>query len=220
MTVFDKARENMVECQLMPDGVSADDVLKAFRYVPREQFLPQDKQSFAYVDDNIVFDDGTFLLNPSTHALMVQALNIEPDEAVLNIGCCTGYSSAILGHLSKTVITLSIHENAATQGKARCEEQGLYNVAFFDDPLFECCPEYAPYSAMIFNGSVAEIPETMLKNLAHNGRMVYIDRPAGSPIGKVKMIHKIQDDEYSRINLFDAVTPYVLGFEPKTVFSL
>lgn len=218
MDFYAKARENMVECQLMPDGVTDEDILNAYLSVPREVFLPEQKRDVAYIDEDLMLDDKRFILEPSTHARMIQALNISKDEAVLDVACATGYSSAILSYLSNTVVALGQDEDISNIAKENCENLGIYNVAFFTGELLSCCPDYAPYSAIIFNGALPRLPEDVLHNLAVNGRLIYIERKPNAHIGSVIMIHKLKDDRYSRLNLFDAATPYLPGFDQEEEF--
>lgn len=220
MDIYQKARENMVECQLKPDGVSNPEILEAYLTIPREIFVPAHRKDVAYIDEDIMFDDGRFLLEPSTHGRMVQALNLGKDEAVLNVGCATGYSAAILSSLAKTVISTSNSSEAIEAAKKNCEALGLYNVVFFyEENIQNGCPEYAPFRAMIFNGAIPFLPENILNNLATDGRIVYIERPSGSPIGRAILLQKLESGAFSKIALFDAATPYLPGYRPEEEFS-
>ena len=214
MNIALKARENMVLGQLMPDGVSDPNILDAFQSIPRDIFVPELRRGYAYVDEDIMIDDQRFILAPSVHARMIQALNLQKDEAVLDIACATGYSSTILSHLTKTVVAITNDQKITDTAKQNCEALSLYNIAFFTEELLECCPEFAPYPAIIFNGALAELPSSVLDSLMIGGRLVYIERPVGAPIGTAILIEKIADGKTSRLPLFQAATPYLPGFTP------
>ncbi len=211
-------RKNMVECQLETTNVTAPKVLDSFRSVPRELFVPEDKKHVAYVDDDIQIADGRVLLEPSLHARMVQALDLKPHEAVLDIGCTTGYSSAILSPLVKTVVALESNEDFLKQAKANWETLSLYNIASVTSSMSLCGQEHAPYTAIIINGAVSEIPEAALKALDVNGRLCCILKPKHDSIGNVVLVQKIDTQNTSRITLFETSTGYLEGFEPKKEF--
>lgn len=220
MDIYAKARENMVECQLKPDGVSDSKILDSYMTTPREMFVPDSKKDIAYIDEDLIFDGRHFILSPSTHGLMVQALNIQEDEAVLDVGCCTGYSSAILSNLAKTVVATSNSRQAVETAKKNCEALDLYNVVFYyEENIEDCFPEYAPYTAIILNGAVTEVPQSLLNNLADGGRAVYIERAVNAPMGRAILLQKLQNGEYSKLPLFDTATPYLIGYEPEEEFS-
>lgn len=210
----------MVECQLMPSGVSDEALLNAYKTVPREKFLPEGKKDIAYIDEDIFIEEDRFLLEPATHAKMVQALNLGEDEAVLDVACDTGYSSAILSHLAKTVVALTQDKSISDIAGKNCEELNIYNVAFFAGDFMDCCPQYAPYSAIIFNGAVEKLPASVFKRLAVGGRLIYIKRDRNDHMGAVILVHKLAENKFSELNLFHAATPYLPGFEPQEEFIL
>ena len=209
MDYFKTARENMIEGQLRPNGVTEEHILNAYRTVSREHFLPQNKKDVSYIDEDLILENETFLMEPVTHARMIKALNISSEEAVLDVACATGYSSAILSHISNTVVALSCDEKQKERAKKNCEDLDLYNIAFFSGELEDCCPKYAPYSAIIFNGAIPELPEDILNKLSNGGRVVYIERDFNAPIGSAKLLQKIAENKYSKVTLFDAATPFL-----------
>ena len=220
MDIYAAARENMVVCQLKPDGVSDDALLNAYASVPREKFVPENKRHIAYVDEDIMLGDGRFLLEPATQAKMIQALNLGEEEAVLDVACATGYSSAILSHKVKTVVGLTNSDEICDIAKNNCEDLDLYNVAFFAGELLDCCPQYAPYSAIMINGALAELPDGVCEMLSVGGRLIYIERKPNAHMGSVILVHKLGEDKFSRLNLFHAATPYLPGFDPEEEFVL
>jgi protein-L-isoaspartate(D-aspartate) O-methyltransferase len=84
--------------------------------------------------------------------------------------------------------------------------------------LSEGVPEHAPFDAIIINGAVSEIPETIKQQLQVGGRMVALVKQAGQTIAKATLVERTQEDVFSDIVLFDAGTPYLKGFEPKNEF--
>ena len=100
MPDFATARFNMVENQIRPNRVTDARVLEAMADVPRERFVPKKLQDAAYIDEDLAIADGRFLMEPAVFARLVQAAAITPDDLVLDVGCGTGYSTAVLARLA------------------------------------------------------------------------------------------------------------------------
>ena len=109
MTDSKLQRLNMVESQVRPSDVTDRRIIKAMLDVPRERFVPPLLASMAYMDEPVPFDavngeSGRYLLAPRTFAKLVQLAEIGPDATVLDVGCATGYSTAVLAQLAKRVV--------------------------------------------------------------------------------------------------------------------
>jgi len=219
MSVFDKARQNMVKCQLNTNGVMAPRVLEVFGTVPREQFIPADKQAAAYIDEDVRLDNqGSFLLEPLICARMVQALEPGAEDNVLNIGDVTGYSSAILSNLVSTVVALEQQPGALDQARAVWDRQGLCNIAVIKGDMERGSPEHAPYDLIFLNDAVAELPQTLLDQLAPGGRLVAVVKENNNPMGQIVLCKRLESGNIATRRLYDAATPYLKGFEPKPRF--
>lgn len=224
-TVMDKsaeARKNMVKCQLHTNGVRDETLLDVFGAVPRERFLPADKQALAYIDEDVrLGDDGAFLLEPLIHARMVQALAPGRNDNVLNIGDYTGYSSAVLSPLVSTVVTLESKPGTLDPARTVWEDMEYCNVAIVRGQMRDGAPDHAPYNLIFINGAVPEIPESLQKQLAPEGRMVAVLKEPGKGIGQIVLVKRAgQGDHFARSVLYDAATFYVPEFEPEEAFSL
>ena len=113
MIDFAAARTNMVNNQVRPNKVTDDRVLAALAAVPRERFVPEAMAGNAYVDEDIAVAAGRYLMEPMVLARLLQAAAIEPDDVVLDIGCATGYSAAVLAQLAATVVALDCDDTLA-----------------------------------------------------------------------------------------------------------
>ena len=103
---FAKARRNMVESQLRTNRVIEPAIVTAMGSVPRERFLPDALAAVAYIDEDLPLGGGRFLMEPMIFGRMLQEAMPGPEDAVLLIGCGTGYSAAVLAKLCSAVIAL------------------------------------------------------------------------------------------------------------------
>ena len=180
MTGFERERLTMVESQLRPNEVTDTRLLAAMRALPRERFVPPKLSALAYMDEAIevfpAFDGAPprFLLAPMVLARLVQLAAIQPEDSVLDIGCATGYSTAVLASLGRSVIGLEPEPELARAARDRLRELGIENAAIVEGPLSAGLPEGAPYDVIVLNGSVPEVPESLLAQLKDGGRLAAI----------------------------------------------
>lgn len=215
---YEQARRNMLDCQLLTNGIIAEDVIEAFGNLPRELFLPENKRGMAYIDEDLPLDNGMFCMEPVIHARMVQAVEPDANDSVLNIGDMTGYSSAILSDLVSTVVTLESKTGSLDQARGVWDELGCCNIAVVSGAAQRGSPEHAPYDLIFINGAVCGVPDVLLEQLAPKGRLVSVIKQSPQATGCITIIEKITDGKFSTSSLFDAATPYVPGFEPTSEF--
>ena len=214
----EKARQNMVDCQIHPSNVVDPAILNAFETVPREKFVPEAHKGTAYHDENLIFKDGRFMMAPTTHARMLQSLNLSKNDIALDIGCGNGYSSAILSSLVTTVIALESVQKNLDDAQIIWDEMEYLNIAGFKGTLNKGCANHAPYDVIIINGSCSELPTDIAMQLNDKGRLIYIQKDSNSAMGQVTLVKKT-NDTLSSFSIFDASTPYLSGFEPREEFK-
>ncbi len=216
---YEDARKNMVDSQIHTAGVILPAVLKAFETTPREVFVPEDYKGVAYKDEDLKLGQGRFLLEPIVHSKMLQALEPDKSHAVLDIGCATGYSSAILAQMTMTVVALE--ENNALLGVAakNWKSLGLTNIAAFEGTLNKGHALGAPYDLIMINGAVSEVPQGILNQLAPQGRLVTIIKKPGGGLGSVTLIQNIGKNSFSSYTLFQSGSHFLPGFEAAPAFS-
>lgn len=212
---YTAARHTMVESQIRPNRVTAPRVIAAMEAVPREAFLPKPSQGIAYVDEDIPLGGGRHLIEPLVLARMLQAAEVDTGDVVLDIGCATGYSSAVLARLANTVVALEFDPDLAATATAVLGDLGIDTVAVVEGSLEDGYARQGPYDAIFFSGAVAEIPDAICDQLAEGGRLVAI--VSQGVIGKGIRIAR-RGDMLLRRELFDAATPLLPGFAPKPRF--
>jgi protein-L-isoaspartate(D-aspartate) O-methyltransferase len=211
------ARRLMVEGQVRTADVTDGRVLDAMSTLPRERFLPPALAQLAYVDGDIPVARGRSLLKPMVLAKLVQAARIGSDDRVLDVGCATGYSSALLARLAGSVIALE--EDASLAGLAReaLAAVGAANVEVVTGPLIIGWPAGGPYDVILLNGSTEIAPEALGAQLNANGRLLGIH--GSSPASKAMIYHRIEGHLLGR-PIFDATARLLPGFAapPQFVF--
>ncbi|MCK5284956.1 MAG: protein-L-isoaspartate O-methyltransferase [Alphaproteobacteria bacterium] len=215
---FSIARKNMVNCQIRPVGVIMPELLQAFETVPREEFVPEKIKNIAYSDKSLSIGDGRFLLTPLTHARMVQSVKPEITDIVLDIGGVTGYSAAIFSHLVTTVIALEEKKKNIDLASKLWNELDICNVAGFKGKLEKGKAEHGTYNIIFMNGAVIDIQDNLIKQLSIGGRLIAIVRKEKEVMGKVTLVQKIEENNFSSSVLFEAASSYLPGFEPNQTF--
>ena len=215
---YTRARHNMVESQLRTNKVTEPRLLEAFETVPRELFVPEELSGIAYVDEDIAVAAGRYLLEPMVLGRLIQAADIGAEDIVLEIGCATGYASAILARLAATVVALESDRRLAERANATLEHLAIDNVAVVEGELTAGYAKQAPYNAILIGAAVAEVPQAIYDQLAEGGRLVAVIKQPQEP-GRASLMRR-SGASVSRRVLFDAGTPMLPGFvrEPGFVF--
>jgi protein-L-isoaspartate(D-aspartate) O-methyltransferase len=226
MIDFERQRLTMVESQLRPNEVTDTRLLAAMRTLPRERFLPLSLKKLAYMDEGIeVFPaiDGAparFLLAPMVLARLVQLAVVEPHDTVLDVGCATGYSTAVLARLGRSVIGLEPEPELAKAAGLALRELDIANTDIVKGALAKGHPEAGPYDVILLNGSVPMVPESLFTQLKEGGRLVAVVRGGANNAsqGKAYLFVKA-DGEASGLPHFDAGARPLPGFAPEPSFA-
>jgi protein-L-isoaspartate(D-aspartate) O-methyltransferase len=218
MQDFTTARHAMVDSQIHTMGVVSEDILNAYRTVRREEFVPESRRGIAYCDEDMPVAQGRCLMEPVTHARLVQAAQPLTSETVLDIGGATGYSAAILSGLSRQVVALESDASLLAMAEAAWKKIGCLNIMPHQGGGAQGCAAHGPYNVIFINGSMAEIPPALIDQLAVGGRLLAVLRGAGDRIGRAVLVTKSVTGVTSERILFDAAVPYLPGHEPRNGF--
>jgi protein-L-isoaspartate(D-aspartate) O-methyltransferase len=226
MADFERQRLTMVESQLRPNEVTDRRILAAMSTLPRERFVPPRLSLLAYMDESVeVFPaiDGAparFLLAPMVLARLVQLASVQPDDKVLDVGCATGYSTAVLAQLARSVIGLEPEPELAAAAGVALRDLAIKNVEIAGGVLDRGYPQGGPYDAILLNGSVQEIPEALFRQLREGGRLVAVltSGVAKTSPGKAYLFVTV-DGEASGLPHFDAGARPLPGFSPARAFA-
>ncbi len=216
MVDYAAARLNMVESQLRTDRVTDAALLEAFEQVPRELFVPEELRGVAYVDEDLAVGQGRHMMEPRVLARLLQAARPEPQDIVLDIGCGTGYATAILARLAATVVALEDGGGLAARANEVLGELEVGNAVVVEGSLNEGYAKQAPFNVIVVNGAVAKVPSVISGQLAEAGRLVTVIRDSAG-MGRAILMQRTGGVVSSR-TLFDAAVPVLPGFEAEPGF--
>ncbi|WP_205925782.1 protein-L-isoaspartate O-methyltransferase [Rhizobium sp. P38BS-XIX] len=174
MMDFEAARVKMVENQIRTTDVTSHSVLNAFFAVPRENFVPEKSKLLAYIDCDIEVAPGRFLMEASPLAKLLQLGAITKDDKVLDVGCGTGYVSAVLSLVAGQVVALESNDELAAQAKTNLAALGYNNVTVIGGDLEKGHASNAPYDVIFLNGSIEQLPQVLLDQLGEDGRLITV----------------------------------------------
>lgn len=216
MADFAQARQNMVDCQLRTNKLVHAALIGQFEQIPRERFVDEAVQSIAYVDEDVAMGNGRYLMEPMVLARVLQELSVGPTDVVLDVGCGTGYSSAVLSGLAATVVGLEVDTNLAARANDLLTDLAADNAVVVEGPLSAGYATQGPYDVILVGGAVSSVPPALTDQLAEDGRLAAIIDDGSGP-GKAVLVIK-KDGIVSHRVLFDASVPKLPGFEPKEEF--
>ena len=165
-------RERMVREQIAARGVRDSRVLEAMRHVVRHRFVPPAMAPYAYRDQPLPIGHEQTISQPYIVAFMTEALELERDSRVLEIGTGSGYQAAVLAEMCRDVYSIEIVEPLGKEAAERLKGLGYQNVHLRVGDGYRGWPEAAPFDAIIVTAAPEEIPSALLDQLAMGGRMV------------------------------------------------
>ena len=211
------ARRLMVEGQVRTADVTDADLLEAMQTLPRERFLPASLAPLAYMDSDIPLANGRALLKPMVLAKLIQAAQVSRADRVLDVGCATGYSSAVLAALAGSVVALEEDADLARQARESLAAVGAATVEVVTGPLTAGWASGGPYDVILLNGATEIAPDMLGRQLKPDGRLVGVH--GRSPASKAMIYHFIEGHMIGR-PIFDAAARLLPGFvaPPEFVF--
>jgi protein-L-isoaspartate(D-aspartate) O-methyltransferase len=166
------ARQQMVESQLRARGISDARVLEVMLRVPRHEFVPESLRDEAYGDHPLPIGDGQTISQPYVVALMLESLQIFPNDRVLEVGTGSGYATALLAELSAQVFSIERHTALADRARNVIRTLGYSNVQVVTGDGSLGLPEAAPFDAILVSAAALDVPATLLSQLREGGRVI------------------------------------------------
>lgn len=217
MPDFAARRRMMVDTQVRPADVTRFPIIEAMLHIPRERFVPNRLREVAYLGENLPIGPGRTILEPRTLAKMLNALDVGPEDLVLDLAPGFGYSTAVLAYLAQAVVAVEPDEPLVKEAEAALAETGIDNAAIQAGDPAAGAPRHGPYDVIAVQGAAEVVPEALTDQLADGGRIACLfveDRLGICRLG-VKA-----DGHVNWRYAFNACAPILPGFERKPEFTL
>jgi protein-L-isoaspartate(D-aspartate) O-methyltransferase len=172
MADFTLQRTNMVESQVRPSDITDRRIIRAMLDVPREQFCPANSCATAYMDLDVKVTPTRYLTATRVLAKLIQGLDLSDTDHVLHVGAATGYTSVILARLAAKVTALEVDADLAATLNQNLATLDLKSVTAVTGALAAGHPGAAPYDAILIDGAIADVTQSLLDQLRDGGRMV------------------------------------------------
>jgi len=193
-----RTRDRLVQ-RLRDQGIRSETVLERIRSVPRHLFVDEALASRAYEDTALPIGHNQTISQPFVVARMTEALLEGFDgESVLEIGTGCGYQTAVLAPLVKKIYTVERIPELLRKTRQRLRDLDIYNVQFRPGDGWEGWRKYGPYDGIIVTAAATEIPEKLLEQLAHGGRLII---PIGPPGRQDLVMVTNKDDHFAQVSL-------------------
>ncbi len=196
---IEQARFNMIEQQIRPWNVLAQDVLDLLTVVKREEFVPAAHRSLAFFDTEIPLPGGENMLAPKVEARILQEANVKKHEQVLEIGAGSGYMAALLGYKARSVTTVEIDPALKALAEQNLSNYGVSNVTV---ELGNGAQGWqGEYDVIVISGALLFLPDAFLKQIKVGGRIVAIIGEA--PVMSLQVITRTSEQVYDTVKVFE-----------------
>ncbi|AGI68952.1 putative protein-L-isoaspartate O-methyltransferase [Octadecabacter antarcticus 307] len=216
MADYQTRRTTMVDTQVRPSDVTKFPIIDALLSVAREDYVPDAKREAAYVGENVDIGAGRVLLEARTLAKMLEAVDVQPNDVVLDLGCGLGYSTAVLAQLADFVVAVEDEPDRAQEAQQNLSDHGVDNAAVFEGALVDGAAKNGPYDVIILQGAVEHIPSNLLAQIKDGGRIVAIFTEGA--LGVVRIGRKVDGAVNWRMS-FNAGAPMLPGFAKEAEFT-
>jgi protein-L-isoaspartate(D-aspartate) O-methyltransferase len=211
-----QARFNMIEQQIRTWHVLDARVLSSFNLVHRESFVPTAYQALAYSESPIPIATHEVMLSPNIQARMIQDLGVKPQDSVLDVGCGTGYTTAILANLAREVLGVERNPQLAHMAQSALAKEGVHNAQVLELDVGNEWAVDQRFDAILMGGSCSKAPEHLLQALHLGGRLLGIF--GTDPLMQTTLVTRLTETEWDSKPLWDTLAPRLHGFEEASAF--
>lgn len=206
---FEEARHNMIVQQIQPWNVRDDKILDLIQRLPREDFVPAKYKEHAFTDTNIPLGNGQEMMSPKLEAYILQALQVQEQDKVLEVGTGSGYFTALLASQSRHVVTVDIDADTQKHAEEKLNAHQITNVTYEVGDAALGWNKHKPYDVIAITGSLPILPETFQRNLNVGGRLIAIIGDA--PAMELILITRIKENEWSHQVLLETDIPALIN---------
>jgi protein-L-isoaspartate(D-aspartate) O-methyltransferase len=198
------AKFNMIEQQIRPWEVLDNRVLRVIEKLDREDFIDPLYRGLAYADCQVPVLNGVRMLPPTVEGRLLQALALQDDEHVLEVGSGSGYLGACLASLAAQVKSVDVDGEIIERAQANTARLGITNIAYEQSELAQI-DALESYDAIAVTASLSDVPDNLRQALKVGGRLFVIC--GDSPVMEALLIRRVSSDEWTRQSLFETDLP-------------
>jgi protein-L-isoaspartate(D-aspartate) O-methyltransferase len=209
------AHFNMLEQQVRPSEVLNPRVLSALENVKRADFVDDSLFGLAYADTELPIGYGQTILSPVTVGRLLQAVDVQEDEHVLEIGTGSGYMTALLAQLAAHVTTVEIIADLSEMAQQQLKQ--LTNITYCIGDASRGWSLADRIDVIISTAAFKQVPDAFLQSLKVGGRMLVV--VGEGELMTVNLIRRLTEWEWQTDSLFETVIPAMINAEPKPEFE-
>lgn len=214
---FDRLRFNMIEQQIRPWEVLDQRVLDTLAGTPREAFVPdQYRSSLAFSDLSLPLAHNQVMLPPRVEGRMLQALNVGPDDSVLEIGTGSAYLTACLARLGGQVLSVDLFEDFITGAREKLDHHAIRNVRLMNYDAGAGWAGEQKFDVIAVTGSLPVLHRGFHENLNPGGRLFVVH--GKPPVMEALLITRIDDNQWTQESLFETSIPPLINTPDKPEF--
>jgi len=218
MTVnLQQAHSNMIEQQVRPSDVLNPQVLTALNSVKREEFVDGALAGLAYADTQLPIGFGQVMLSPVQEGRLLQALNVQSNETVLELGTGSGYFTALLATLADHVFSVELIPELSASAQQALTKAAISNVTLSLGDTSQAMDMTERFDVIVATAAFVTIPDDYLQALQIGGRMLAV--VGEEPVMSVQIIHRISEREWQTETVSETVIPAMINAEPKAEFN-
>ena len=206
---FEQARSNMIEQQIKPWNVPNQSVLDLISEIHREDFMPDQYKRLALADTRIPLAHGQVTMTPKVEARLLQALEIKPEDEILEIGTGCAYLTALLAKSGHHVLSIDIHPEFTEEARVKLQQHDIHNVTLESGDAVHGWQQSSPYDVIVFTGSVPFLEDCIQQQLKPGGRLCVIT--GQSPAMEARLITRISENDWRDKVLFETDLPELEG---------
>lgn len=214
---FEQARLNMIEQQIRTWEVLDQDVLDLIYQIHREDFVPINYQQLALADTNIPLANGQVMMTPKLEARLLQAVALQKNDRVLEIGTGSAYLTALIAKRVQQLDSVDIFADFTKDALAKLENYQIENVQLHTADVLSNWKNQTSYDVIIVTGSMAELEQSLQGQLTESGRLFVI--VGKSPVMEARLITRVGEKEWSNEVLFETDLPALIGAEESAPFQ-
>lgn len=170
--IFEELRRRMIEYHLISRGIKNQNVLNAFRNIPREKFVPEYLKNNAYDDVPLPIGEGQTISQPYIVARMIELIEPQKNDRILEIGTGSGYQTALLAEMCSMVVTIEKIKTLYLEAKKRFEDMGYTNIVLVYGDGTIGYNELSPYDKIIVSAGAPAVPPSLFNQLKEGGILV------------------------------------------------